>query len=84
MSDDLVLVTGATGNTGAHVVAGLRRLGNAVRTATRRPSTGDDAAVAFDWTDETTFAPALAGVRAVYLVAPAGVADPAPLVRPFL
>ena len=30
------------------------------------------------------FAAALAGVRAIYLVAPAGVADPAPVVRPFL
>ena len=66
-----ILVTGATGNTGVSVVAGLR-------------DRGDADAVRFDWFDPSTFAAALAGVRAIYLVAPAGVADPAPVVRPFL
>ena len=55
-----------------------------MRAASRRPDTGDGDAVRFDWADDTTFASALADVRAVYLVAPVGVADPAPLVRPFL
>ena len=79
-----ILVTGATGNTGVSVVAGLRDRGDAVRAATRRPDPGDADAVRFDWFDPSTFAAALAGVRAIYLVAPAGVADPAPVVRPFL
>lgn len=79
-----ILVTGATGNTGVPVVAGLRDRGDAVRAATRRPDPGDADAVRFDWFDPSTFAAALAGVRAIYLVAPAGVADPAPVVRPFL
>lgn len=79
-----ILVTGATGNTGAPVVSGLRSRGCVVRAATRRPDPRDPDAVTFDWFDPNTFAAALAGVRAIYLVAPAGVADPAPVVRPFL
>ena len=82
--DGWILVTGATGNTGSQVVARLRSRGHPVRAASRRPDTGDGDAVRFDWADDTTFASALADVRAVYLVAPVGVADPAPLVRPFL
>lgn len=82
MSDGRILVTGATGNTGTHVVSGLRSLGHAVRAATRHHSGRDG--VVFDWADDTTFDAALEGIHAVYLVAPAGVADPAPLVRPFL
>jgi uncharacterized protein YbjT (DUF2867 family) len=78
------LVTGATGNTGAHVFAGLRQHGYMARAASRRPDHGDDDAVAFDWSDESTFLPALDGACAVYLVAPTGVADPVPVVRPFL
>ncbi|MBX7447166.1 NAD(P)H-binding protein [Mycolicibacterium sp. 3033] len=79
-----ILVTGATGNTGAPVVSGLCSRGCVVRAATRRPDPGDGDAVRFDWFDPSTFAAALAGVRSIYLVAPAGVADPAPVVRPFL
>ena len=79
-----ILVTGATGNTGAPVVSGLRNRGCVVRAASRRPDPGDADAVGFDWSDPGTFAAALADVRAIYLVAPSGVADPAPVVRPFL
>lgn len=79
-----ILVTGATGNTGTAVVSGLRRRGIRVRAASRRPAPDDADAVVFDWADSTTFTAALADVRAIYLVAPAGVADPVPLVRPFL
>ena len=83
-----ILVTGATGTTGSRVLAGLRRAGYSARAASRRPEADDpdpdNDAVVFDWADDTTFAPALAGVGAVYLVAPPGVADPVPLVRPFL
>jgi uncharacterized protein YbjT (DUF2867 family) len=78
------LVTGATGNTGAHVVAGLRQHRCRARAASRRPAPGDEDAVVFDWADTSTFTQALDGVSGVYLVAPTGVADPVPLVRPFL
>jgi anti-sigma regulatory factor (Ser/Thr protein kinase) len=40
--------------------------------------------VRFDWADPATYGPAVAGVDRVYLVAPIGVADPAPMVEPFL
>jgi uncharacterized protein YbjT (DUF2867 family) len=76
-----VLVTGGTGTTGSRVAAALRDRGVPVRVASRRPGNGQ---VRFDWADPGTHAAALDGVRAVYLVAPVGVADPAPLVAPFL
>ena len=60
-----ILVTGATGNTGVTVVAGLRDRGDVVRAATRHPDPGDAGAVAFDWFDPNTFAAALAGVGCV-------------------
>ncbi|ANI38179.1 NmrA family NAD(P)-binding protein [Mycolicibacterium vaccae] len=81
---DWVLVTGATGNTGSRVVTGLRELGRRARAASRNPDPADSDAVTFDWADASTFAPALAGVGAIYLVAPVSVVDPLPMVRPFL
>ncbi|HZG05406.1 MAG TPA: NmrA family NAD(P)-binding protein [Streptomyces sp.] len=83
--DGRILVLGASGNTGAPLTALLADRGAAVRTATRRtvpPDGGEH--VRFDWGDPATHAPALAGVGRVYLVAPVGVADPVPLVEPFL
>lgn len=58
-----VLVLGATGKTGLRVAAGLSRQGVGVRTASRH-----DGDIRFDWDDPTTYAPALDGVKAVYLV----------------
>lgn len=57
-----VLVTGGTGKTGRRVAERLRARGVAVRTAAR---SGAD--VALDWDDGSTYAPALAGTRAVYV-----------------
>ncbi len=79
-----VLVTGATGNTGTAVVAGLRARGSRVYPASRRPHPADQDARVFDWADATTFGAALRGATAIYLVAPAGHADPVSMVRPFL
>ncbi|MGW4796971.1 NAD-dependent epimerase/dehydratase family protein [Nonomuraea sp. NPDC004297] len=75
-----VLVLGATGTTGSRVAAFLRARGVPVRTASRRPG----AHVRFDWARRATYAPALNGVSAVYLLAPVGVPDPVPFVEPFL
>lgn len=57
-----ILVLGATGKTGRRVVAQLEQRSATVRAASRRSSTR------FDWNDRETWAPAMAGVRAVYLV----------------
>ena len=54
-----VLVTGATGKTGARVSRGLEARGLAVRPASR------SGAVPFSWEDRSTWAPALAGAGAV-------------------
>ncbi|MEE1938995.1 NAD(P)H-binding protein [Streptomyces sp. TRM 70361] len=80
-----ILVTGASGNTGAPLTALLTARGAPVRTATRRAAPpGGAEHVRFDWADPATHAPALAGADRVYLVAPVGRTDPAALVEPFL
>ncbi|PHQ63941.1 NAD(P)H-binding protein [Sphingobium sp.] len=68
-----ILVTKATGTTGRHVVSGLAGRGVTVKAASRNPSSapqGDIVPVAFDWENRSTWASALAGVDAVYLVKP--------------
>jgi uncharacterized protein YbjT (DUF2867 family) len=75
-----ILVTGATGKTGRRLLNQLARRGQAVRAASRHGG-GD---VVFDWHDPATFAAALDGVRAVYLVAPEFVEDPSDAVAAFL
>jgi uncharacterized protein YbjT (DUF2867 family) len=74
-----VLVLGATGKTGSRVAARLSRQGVGVRTAARH-----DSDVRFDWDDPTTYAPALDGATAVYLVAPVMRMDYAGIVSDFL
>jgi uncharacterized protein YbjT (DUF2867 family) len=76
-----VLVLGATGKTGRRLVPRLVDAGATVRAASRRPSEGR---VLFDWDDTATHGPALAGADAVFLVTPERVADPSPVVGPFL
>ncbi|GAA2254467.1 NmrA family transcriptional regulator [Streptomyces ruber] len=58
-----VLVIGATGKTGRHVVTHLRRLGADVRAVARGTTP-----VRFDWFDESTWPAAVSGARAAYLV----------------
>lgn len=77
-----VLVTGATGTTGSRVAAFLAERGVHTRLATRTPRAPQQ--VRFDWSDIDTQTAALRGVDAVYLISPIGVADPVPLVEPFL
>ena len=76
-----ILVTGGTGKTGRAVVEGLARRGIACRIAARTPSA---TAIHFDWMDSETHADALAGIDAVYLVAPVGVLDPVPAMSGFI
>ncbi|MBG0819416.1 NAD(P)H-binding protein [Planomonospora sp. ID91781] len=65
-----ILVLGGTGKTGRRVVRRLREAGVAVRAASR---SGE---VRFDWFEPDSWAAALEGASAVYLVAPE---DPAPV-----
>ncbi len=65
-----VLVTGARGKTGREVVRQLRDSSDVqVRSGSSRPPT-DDEAVRFDWNDRASWAPAVEGVDAVYLMRP--------------
>ena len=79
---DNVLVTGGTGKTGRRVADLLRGRGIPARVATRSPAAADQ--VRFDWADADSFAGALESVRAVYMVAPTGAADPLDAMRPFI
>lgn len=79
---DLILVTGGTGTTGRRITAQLAERGLGYRAATRNPKANHD--IRLDWTDETTWAPALENVTAIYLVAPSGVAEPLPVMIPFM
>ncbi|MFZ6181297.1 NAD(P)H-binding protein [Nannocystis pusilla] len=77
-----VLVTGGTGKTGSAVARGLRARDVAVTLGSRHPRGPDQ--VRFDWADPSTHDAALADVDAVYLVAPALVAEPERLMVPFI
>ena len=61
MQDQPILVIGATGKTGARIVQLLETRGHSVRPGART------APIPFDWEDETTWRPALTGVRAAYV-----------------
>ncbi|MFE0459000.1 NAD(P)H-binding protein [Kitasatospora sp. NPDC058965] len=72
----MILVTGATGNVGRHVVAQLVEQGHAVRVLTRRPEQVDLPATvevaAGDLTDPDALAAALKDVQSVFLFAAPG------------
>ena len=82
MSAKAILVTGGTGKTGSAIAEILTERGFPVRIASR--SAHGKNGVRFDWRDECTFPAALAGVGAVYLVAPALVVDPLPMMSVFI
>ncbi|QBY00420.1 ergot alkaloid biosynthesis protein [Rhodophyticola sp. CCM32] len=79
---DIILVTGGTGTTGGRVSAQLSERGLRYRVATRTPSAADQ--IRFDWTVETTWPAALEDIKSIYLVAPSGVAEPLPVMTPFM
>ncbi|TBX28363.1 NAD(P)H-binding protein [Nioella sediminis] len=61
MTDQPILVIGATGKTGSRVASKLEAKGVAVRRGARRSETP------FDWEDPATWAPVLAGVSKAYV-----------------
>lgn len=81
-----VLVTGGTGKTGRRVAERLRARGLEARVGSRSgsPAPEPGAPVRFDWAERETWAAALEGVGAAYLVAPAGRTDVLDATRPFL
>lgn len=56
-----ILVIAATGKVGSRIIARLTALGQPVRAASRRTSP------AFDWENQSTWAPALAGAETVFV-----------------
>jgi uncharacterized protein YbjT (DUF2867 family) len=78
---ETVLVTGATGTVGPHVVAALAERDVAIRSGMRDPENVPDAiadagdAVAFDFAKPETWGEALAGVDALFLMRPPTVDD---------
>jgi uncharacterized protein YbjT (DUF2867 family) len=81
-----ILVVGATGVVGTAVVEELVKAGHDVRAATRDPAKlrGGGTGVRLDLAAPSTYAPALDGVDAVFLLSPAGHADSHGFVGPFL
>ena len=61
MQTEPILVVGATGKTGARVVARLEAKGVPVRRGSRHSD------IPFDWDDASTWAPALTGVKKAYV-----------------
>jgi len=61
MSNEPILVIGATGKTGSRVAAKLEAKGVSVRRGARRSETP------FDWEDQSTWAPILTGVSKAYV-----------------
>ena len=78
-----VLVTGASGNVGAPLVSRLRDTGEQVVAAVHGSSADGDA-VRFDFTDGSTWAPALEGVDRVFLLRPPALSDVKTYIRPFI
>ena len=78
-----VLVTGASGNVGAPLVSRLSAAGEQVVAAVHGSPAGSDA-VRFDFTDRSTWAPALEGVDRVFLLRPPALSDVKTYIRPFI
>lgn len=73
-----IFVTGATGNVGREVVEALRKRGAMMRVAVRTSNTDTGAGceqAKFDFLDPATYAPAVAGCRAVFLLRPPAISN---------
>lgn len=80
-----VLVTGASGNVGREVMRACVAAGFDVRAATTEaPRERSVPFVRFDFTDRSTWAPALAGVDFVFLLRPPPLGDMSTTLNPFV
>lgn len=83
-----ILVTGGTGKFGSRLVHRLTESGFSVHIASRRKphaaSGGKAEQRHFDWADETTYGPVLAGIQRLFLIPPIGAADPSAQMTAFL
>ena len=77
-----ILVTGATGKVGRRLTEQLQAAGLRYRAASRHPA--GQAAVAFDWWDRSTWAAALNGASALYVIAPRADGDAGPVMIDFV
>ena len=78
-----ILVTGATGNVGRPLLAGLKALGGETVAATTGEAAGSNE-VSFDFTDQSTWPAALDGVDRVFLLRPPPLSDVKRHIRPFI
>ncbi|WUH92430.1 NAD(P)H-binding protein [Streptomyces sp. NBC_00433] len=82
-----VLVIGATGKSGRPVVDALAARGAKVRAASRTPGAATAAGVEpvrFDWSDRSTWLPALEGAEGLYVVGPVWQSEPELLMHQLL
>jgi len=79
-----ILVTAANGTVGRHLVNRLLALGHAVRAGSRRGEAAAGQPVRLDFADPATYAAALDGVDAAYLVVPTGAHHPREALGPFV
>lgn len=80
-----VLITGGTGKTGRRIAEKLTQFEVDIRLASRSAlAIKDYESIRFIWGDETTYDTALKDVKAIYLLAPANVAEPLDVMKPFI
>jgi uncharacterized protein YbjT (DUF2867 family) len=82
-----VLVLGANGTVGSHLVKELVARGAAVKAASRKgtaPALPGVQGVVFDYADSSTFGPALANVDAIFALAPGSTEDAASTLKPIV
>lgn len=87
--DNVILVTGATGNVGGEVIKLLHQSGVPLRAAVTSPQSAQRLSVPVPWTildftDPATYATAFVGVRALFLMRPPHIANVERDIKPLI